>query len=139
MKLDEKLVLLRKKKGLSQLKLAEMLHVSRQAVSRWEVGSAVPSTENLKFLGQLYDVPLEYLLNDDAADPAAATRDTASDKTSTVAKNKKRTAVLLTIVLVLFMLLIGAVHFLDREKGPVRMDEINGEKVITEGVFDMEW
>ena len=38
MKLEEKLVVLRKQKGLSQLELAEMMRVSRQAVSRWEVG-----------------------------------------------------------------------------------------------------
>ena len=44
MKLEEKLVSLRKAKGLSQMKLAEMMNVSRQAISRWEVGAAVPST-----------------------------------------------------------------------------------------------
>lgn len=54
MKLADKLVYLRKKQGLSQLKLAEMMNVSRQAVSRWETGIAVPSAENLKYLGNLY-------------------------------------------------------------------------------------
>ena len=54
MKLEEKLISLRKEKGLSQMKLAEMMNVSRQAISRWEVGAAVPSTDNLKFLGNLY-------------------------------------------------------------------------------------
>lgn len=59
MKLAEKLVYLRKKQGLSQLKLAEMMNVSRQAISRWETGIAVPSAENLKYLGNLYslDIP----------------------------------------------------------------------------------
>ena len=65
MKLAEKLVYLRKKQGLSQLTLAEMMKVSRQAVSRWETGIAVPSAENLKYLGDLYDVSLDYLFNDD--------------------------------------------------------------------------
>lgn len=65
MRLDEKLVTLRKAQGLSQLKLAEMMHVSRQAISRWEVGTSVPSIDNLKYLGKFYDVPLEYLLYDD--------------------------------------------------------------------------
>lgn len=54
MKLADKLVYLRKKQGLSQLKLAEMMNVSRQAISRWETGIAVPSAENLKYLGNLY-------------------------------------------------------------------------------------
>lgn len=51
------------------MKLAEMMNVSRQAISRWEVGESVPSTENLEFLGRLYDVPLEYLLHDDTPAP----------------------------------------------------------------------
>ena len=66
MKLADKLVYLRKKQGLSQLKLAEMMNVSRQAVSRWETGIAVPSAENLKYLGNLYNVALDYLFNDGA-------------------------------------------------------------------------
>lgn len=69
MKLEEKLISLRKEKGLSQMKLAEMMNVSRQAISRWEVGAAVPSTDNLKFLGNLYGVSLEYLLHNDAPKP----------------------------------------------------------------------
>ena len=65
MKLEEKLVSLRKAKGLSQMKLAEMMNVSRQAISRWEVGAAVPSTDNFQFLGLLYLLLLENLLHDD--------------------------------------------------------------------------
>ncbi len=40
MQLSEKLITLRKEKGLSQLALAEKLNVSRQAISRWETGAA---------------------------------------------------------------------------------------------------
>ncbi len=65
MKLEEKMIYLRKEKGLSQLQLAEMMDVSRQAVSRWETGVSVPSSENLKYLSNLYHVSLDYLLSDD--------------------------------------------------------------------------
>ena len=54
MKLEEKLVSLRKAKGLSQMKLAEKMNVSRQAISRWETGAAIPSSENLKYLSDLF-------------------------------------------------------------------------------------
>ena len=47
MNLATKLVTLRKQKGLTQMELAERLNVTRQAISRWEVGAAVPGTENL--------------------------------------------------------------------------------------------
>lgn len=68
MQLPEKLTYLRKQKGLTQSNLAEALNVSRQAISRWEVGTAVPSTDNLKVLSALYCVPIDYLLNDNTDD-----------------------------------------------------------------------
>lgn len=49
MSLAEKLVTLRKQNGLTQMELAEKLNVSRQAVSRWEVGVAVPGTDKVTF------------------------------------------------------------------------------------------
>ena len=62
--LEEKLVLLRKEQGLSQTAAAERLEISRQAISRWEMGSAVPTAENLKCLSELYQVPVDVLLDD---------------------------------------------------------------------------
>ena len=46
MELKEKLVALRKEKGLTQLAVAEKLDVSRQAISRWESGMALPCSPN---------------------------------------------------------------------------------------------
>lgn len=65
MSLAEKLITLRKQKGMTQMEQAEILSVSRQAISRWKVGAAVPSTDNLKILGELYETPIDYLLNDE--------------------------------------------------------------------------
>lgn len=45
--LSEKLYKLRKNRGLSQEQLAEQLNVSRQAISKWEQGTAVPESEKL--------------------------------------------------------------------------------------------
>lgn len=59
--LGERLAGLRKTRGLSQDQLAELLDVSRQTVSRWEVGEAAPTAENRKKLSQLYAIPLESL------------------------------------------------------------------------------
>ena len=62
MELKEKLVDLRKKKGLSQAELAEAINVSRQAISRWEVGSAIPSADNLMWLSKFYEVSMDELM-----------------------------------------------------------------------------
>ena len=59
---------MRKEKGLSQLQLAEEINVSRQAISRWEVGLAVPSREKLRALSELYNVSVDYLLSDKTAE-----------------------------------------------------------------------
>ena len=63
MELKDKLVSLRKGKGLSQLELAEILNVSRQSISRWEVGTSVPTMEKLIALSKLYDIPLDELIH----------------------------------------------------------------------------
>ncbi|MBQ4429491.1 MAG: helix-turn-helix domain-containing protein [Clostridia bacterium] len=62
--MDTKQVLfeLRTKHGLSQDELAEKVFVTRQAVSRWETGDTVPSTETLKLLSKLYNVSINTLL-----------------------------------------------------------------------------
>ena len=53
----------RKAAGLSQESLGERLGVSRQAVSKWETGTADPSTSNLLALAKLFGVPAEELLH----------------------------------------------------------------------------
>lgn len=57
-----KLLELRKAKGLSQEQLAQKLGISRQAVSKWERGEASPDTDNLIELAKLYDISLDELL-----------------------------------------------------------------------------
>ncbi len=57
----EKLKELRIKSGLSQEKLAEQLNVSRQAVSKWETGEALPDMENMIALARLYNTSLDEL------------------------------------------------------------------------------
>ncbi len=54
---------LRVKNGLSQEKLAEQLGVSRQSVSKWEQGYAVPSSDNVLELSKLYGISADNILN----------------------------------------------------------------------------
>ncbi|MGG7142134.1 helix-turn-helix domain-containing protein [Clostridium nigeriense] len=64
LKFSEKLQMLRKEKGLSQEKLAELLSVSRQAVSKWESGQTYPEIEKLIVLSDLFEITLDDLLRD---------------------------------------------------------------------------
>lgn len=64
MNLSEKLLKLRKERGWSQEELADQIPISRQAVSKWESGTAVPDTENVVRLSDLFGVSTDYLLHD---------------------------------------------------------------------------
>lgn len=64
MTFGEKLVSLRKEKGLSQEALAEQLGTTRQAVSKWENGQGYPETEKLLMIGNVFEVSMDFLLKD---------------------------------------------------------------------------
>ncbi len=71
MSLGETLARLRREQNLTQEQLAELLGVSRQAVSKWENGTALPETEKLLRLGDLLHCSMDELLRGRAA-PASA-------------------------------------------------------------------
>lgn len=63
MKLGEKILNLRKKKGLSQEQLGEMVDVTRQTVSNWELGETSPNPEQLKKLSKIFQISIDELLD----------------------------------------------------------------------------
>ena len=63
MEFNEKLQKLRKQKGLAQAELAELLYVSRTAVSKWESGRGFPNIESLKAISKFFSVSLDELLS----------------------------------------------------------------------------
>ena len=61
MTIGAKIAACRKRAGMSQEKLANELNISRQAVSRWETGEAVPDTEKVIQLSRIFHVrPIIY-------------------------------------------------------------------------------
>lgn len=64
MNISEKIRTLRKSKGMSQEELAGQVNISRQAVSRWENGTALPDADNIVQLSKLFGVTTDYLLMD---------------------------------------------------------------------------
>lgn len=64
MKLGEKIAVLRTKCGYSQEYLAEQLNVSRQAVSKWELGTALPDADKVVLLANFFGVSTDYLLKE---------------------------------------------------------------------------
>lgn len=68
MNFSEKLLTLRKAKNLTQEQLAEKLDVSRQSISKWESGQAVPEMEKIVALSVVFDVTTDYLLKSSEID-----------------------------------------------------------------------
>ncbi len=75
MNFQEKLVKLRKEKGMTQEELAFEVGVSRQSVSKWETGEAEPSVSTLLSLSQTFGVSVDYLIGSaEELSPAPAIR-----------------------------------------------------------------
>ena len=66
MEFNNKLYSLRKQKGLSQEELANRLNVSRQTISKWEVGDFTPDLESLVAISSLFEISLDELVMDKA-------------------------------------------------------------------------
>jgi len=65
MNISQKILLQRKKKGISQEDLANALNVSRQAVSKWESSQSVPDMDKIVALSSYDNITTDYLLKDE--------------------------------------------------------------------------
>ena len=84
----EKIAKLRKQHGMSQEAFSEKLNVSRQAVSKWENGTAQPTSENLAQIAKLFDVSVSYLL-DEVINMDSTNTDHIEDSVSTPPANNR--------------------------------------------------
>lgn len=78
MNLQEKLIISRKHKGFTQEQLSKELQVTRQTVSRWEHGTALPSMDSLRRLSPLYGVSLDYFIDEKTEEVVPTTEATVS-------------------------------------------------------------
>ena len=113
MNIGEKLFELRKAKNMTQDYVAEKLNVSRQAISRWENGTAFPDAQNLLQISKLFGVSADYLLNDDyESDNDIPAVKTATEETEALFLRKKRLHLIAAICFTVswFCALMGVVN-----------------------------
>ena len=87
MEFKNKLYELRKEKGLSQEELASRLDVTRQTVSKWELGDSTPDLDKLVLLGELFEISLDELVLDKV--PVSTKLDELGAKVMTKENKKK--------------------------------------------------
>ena len=88
MNLNEKITKLRKERNMTQEDLALQLVVSRQSISKWELGVCDPDIQKLKEISKLFGVSFDYLLNDDKEE--ALPPQTLAEAPSAQNNSKKR-------------------------------------------------
>lgn len=103
MKVSQHIKKIREEQKLTQEEFAAQLAVSRQAVSKWERGTALPDIENLMYISTLYGVSLDDIIKGDSTLGQKIVVDNA-------AKKWHRLSVLFFISLLIYIVYIGVAH-----------------------------
>ena len=101
MKLGNKILALRKKQGLSQEELGELVNVTRQTISNWELEETKPNPEQLKLLSKSLKVSIDDLLDNDIQNIVIEKVSNTEKLVNTVTKSVKFIGVLFVILLVI--------------------------------------
>lgn len=111
MKFCDKLIQLRKRNGLSQEELGEKLNVTRQTVSKWELGQSKPETDKLLEISKLFNIDFNLLMDDNIA------MEKPNNKEHFVSddlKPRKWLLGVLIIVAIIIVVILGAKFVSDR-------------------------
>lgn len=121
MKFNEKLMSIRKMKGLSQEELGLELQVSRQTISKWEAGQSYPDFQKLVILSDFFDMTLDELVKDidvqDVREKTLTDEKVASiyldvDKVKSYSKKLGKFICLAGFVMIVFFILSFVLHLL---------------------------
>ena len=140
MKFNEKLIKLRRQSGLSQEELGYKLNVTRQTVSKWELGQTTPEMDKLVSLSKIYGITLDELTSEEEStdiggqDPIKTDN---NDKKKFDIKNIDMGKILipLIIVLVIIALIIGANKMKIFNKAANEIVGVNNEIISEDNLF----
>lgn len=110
MNIADRIQSLRKSKGISQEQLADVVGVSRQAVSKWESEQTIPDLEKIVLMSEYFDVTTDYILK--GIEPVSAemnhmTIGDVLDQKVLTAGNGKRTKKILRYLFYVFLGVLG--------------------------------
>ena len=116
MDLGNKIIKLRKMKGMSQEELGYAVNVTRQTVSKWELGTTTPDYTSLKELSRVFEVSIEVLTNNEKElDDETNTQSTLNEyKSNSNSKNSKSKFFIIGIIIILVF--TGAMIIVNKNK-----------------------
>lgn len=123
MKFYEKLIILRKKALLSQEELAEKLDVTRQTISKWELGQSKPDIDKLQMMSKLFEVDVNTLTNEDISlEDKAETKEDKNNK-----KEDGDRKFILYILIIIFIVSLALLAYRVGTDIKTKKDEIKEE------------
>ena len=118
MSLGNKILELRKKKGLSQEQLGEKVDVTRQTISNWELGETSPNPEQLKLLSKALNVSVDDLIDNDNQNIVLSKVKITEKQTKTIKKILK--GFLIGFIVLLVIDLITFIIMFTQKIGPFK-------------------
>lgn len=106
MKFSEKLMSLRKEKGISQEELADKLNVTRQTISKWELDQTVPDMNKLIEMSKFFEISLDELINGVETSNSETTY-----KESSIEKNNRKISIKIFITGLILTLILCCIGF----------------------------
>ena len=110
MSLGEKLLKLRKKKGLSQEEVADILHVTRQTVSKWETDQSMPDFDKVVPICNLYEISTEELFHNEVS-TSREVEEVSMENTATYQNYNHKKALFTTVAVMLYILSVVVIIF----------------------------
>lgn len=140
MKFNEKLIELRKKQGLSQEEFGNKLNVTRQTVSKWELGQTTPEMDKLVEISKIYNISVDELIKEteekNTENPVIEDQPIIEENSNN--KNRNATILVIALIVVGLLICIGVVYKIrEREKAKDLVKDIynKGTNIISD-IYD---
>lgn len=111
MSLGENIFRLRSERNMSQGDLADVLGVSRQSVSKWENGNAIPDLDKQIKMSELFDISLDSLVKESPSEPSIPVQNIPEDSQAKSSTQKTAGIILLCFGILLFLMIFWATSF----------------------------
>lgn len=123
MKFGDKLSKLRRNKGLSQEELGYQLNVTRQTISKWELGQSKPDADKLKEISKFFDIDFNQLIDDEVFIEENSLKD--NDDSEEV-RPRKWLLILLIVVALILVIILANKYITDKKENSFNIFDIFG-------------